>query len=79
MLTSIKTLGDITWLGWMGMVSILASVLTLTVAVGVQDRPTLAPQTGPWDRDVKLFAQASTVKGISAITNVLYAYAATPT
>ncbi|BEI80358.1 hypothetical protein CcaverHIS002_0108870 [Cutaneotrichosporon cavernicola] len=79
MLTSIKTLGNITWLGWVGMVSILASVLTLTVAVGVNDRPAAAPQTGPWDKDFKLFESATAVGGISAITNVLYAYAATPT
>ncbi|TXT11385.1 uncharacterized protein COLE_01795 [Cutaneotrichosporon oleaginosum] len=79
MLASIKTLGDITWLGWVGMVSILASVLTLTVAVGVNDRPAAAPQSGPWDKDFKLFGSADAVGGISAITNVLYAYAATPT
>ncbi|GMK54814.1 hypothetical protein CspeluHIS016_0114000 [Cutaneotrichosporon spelunceum] len=79
MLTSIKTLGNITWLGWVGMVSILASVLTLTVAVGVNERPASAPPTGPWDKDFKLFVNASAVGGITAITNVLYAYAATPT
>lgn len=78
-LCSIKTLGNITWLGWVGMVSILASVLTLTVAVGVNDRPAEAPQSGPWDKDFKVFGQANAVQGISAITNVLYAYAATPT
>jgi amino acid permease len=79
MLASIKTLGDITWLGWVGMVSILASVLTLTVAVGINDRPAAAPQTGPWDKNFLLFGSADAVGGISAITNVLYAYAATPT
>lgn len=77
-LASIKTLGNISWLGWVGMVSILASVLTLTVAVGVNDRPAAAPQTGPWDKDFKLFGKAGAVAGISSITNVLYAYAATP-
>lgn len=79
LLASIKTLGNITWLGWVGMASIIASVLTLTVAVGVNDRPAAAPQTGPWDKDFKVFGTANAVGGISAITNVLYAYAATPT
>lgn len=78
MLASIKTLGDITWLGWVGMVSILASVITLTVAVGVNDRPAEAPQTGPWDKDFKIAASTDAIGGIGAITNVLYAYAATP-
>lgn len=38
LLSSIPTLGQITWLGWVGVLSIFASIMTLTVAVGVQDR-----------------------------------------
>lgn len=79
LLCSIKTLGDITWLGWVGMISILASVITMTIACGVQDQPATAPTDRPWVKEVKIFATTDAVHGISAITNVLYAFAATPT
>ncbi|KAL1409087.1 hypothetical protein Q8F55_005911 [Vanrija albida] len=79
MCCSIRTMGEISWLGWIGVVSILVSVLTVTVAVGIQDRPSAAPPTGPWDKDFKVFAKADAITGITAITNCLFAFAATPT
>ncbi|KAH8165912.1 hypothetical protein CIB48_g2321 [Xylaria polymorpha] len=45
--SSIQTLGRITWLAWIGLVGILTALLTITIAVGVQDRPAAAPQDGP--------------------------------
>ncbi|WOO82647.1 N amino acid transport system protein [Vanrija pseudolonga] len=75
MACSIRTMGEISWLGWIGVVSILVSVLTVTVA----DRPSAAPPTGPWDKNFKVFAKADAITGISAITNSLFAFAATPT
>lgn len=79
LLCSIKTLGNITWLGWVGLISILASVITMTIACGVQEQPAAAPLHIPWVKQVKVFATTDAVHGIGAITNVLYAFAATPT
>ncbi len=48
----IQTLGKVSYIGWVGLVSIIVSVITVCIAVGVQDRPSAAPQTGPWDKDL---------------------------
>jgi hypothetical protein len=79
MLASIRTLGKITWLGWVGLVSIMAAILTLTIAVGVQERPDLAPQVGPWSKDLKITTAAEFGTAMSAINSILFAYAASPT
>ncbi|KAL1409086.1 hypothetical protein Q8F55_005910 [Vanrija albida] len=78
-LSSIRTLGNIQWLGWAGLISIAAAVLTMVVCVGIQDRPALAPQTGPWDKDIKIFAHPSFATAMTMVSAVLFAYAATPT
>jgi hypothetical protein len=53
-LASIQTLDRVSYIGWVGLTSIIVAVLTLTISVGVEDRPAAAPQTGPWDKDLIL-------------------------
>jgi succinate-acetate transporter protein len=53
-LASLKTLHKIAWVGWVGVFCIVCSVFTLMIAVGVQDRPSEAPPTGPWSTGVKV-------------------------
>lgn len=48
-LASIQTLGKISWLAWIGLAGILSAIFTLTIAVGVQDRPASAPKDGPFE------------------------------
>ncbi|TXT10596.1 hypothetical protein VHUM_02101 [Vanrija humicola] len=79
LLSSIRTLGNIQWLGWVGLLAIAASVLTMVVSVGVQDRPAAAPQTGAWDKDIKVFAHPPFATAMNMVSAVLFAYAATPT
>lgn len=76
---SIRTLGKVTWLGWFGLVCLLISVLILTIAVGVQDRPADAPLTGPWDKDFKVVATPTFAQAMVAVNTVLFSYGATPT
>ncbi|RAL07363.1 putative amino acid transporter (Mtr) [Aspergillus homomorphus CBS 101889] len=78
MLCSIRTLGKITWFAWIGLFSILTAILTVTIAVGVQDRPASAPTTGPWESDYELFKKPSFLEAISAISSLVFAYAGTP-
>lgn len=52
---SLRTLGGVKWIGWVGLISILSAVLVVTIAVGVGGRPSLAPQEGPWDKDVVIW------------------------
>ncbi len=51
-LASIQTLDRVSYIGWIGLVSIVGAVLTLAVSVGVEDRPAAAPATGPWDKNL---------------------------
>ncbi|KAL9616684.1 MAG: hypothetical protein Q9160_008472 [Pyrenula sp. 1 TL-2023] len=75
---SIQTLGRITWLAWVGIVCILASIFSLTVAVGLQDRPSTAPRTGPWTSDYQLFKSPSFTSAVTALASLIFAYAGTP-
>lgn len=54
-------------------------MLTLTVSVGVQDRPAAAPQDAVWVSDYKLVAQPSFRQAMSAISTLVFVYAGTPT
>ncbi|TXT10378.1 uncharacterized protein COLE_04312 [Cutaneotrichosporon oleaginosum] len=77
-LASIRTLGKISWLAWVGVTSIVVSILVLTISVGVQDRPSAAPQTGDWEPEIKLFGSPSFTSAISAIGTLVFSYAGTP-
>ncbi|WVR08402.1 hypothetical protein IAU60_005457 [Kwoniella sp. DSM 27419] len=74
---SIQTLGKISWLGWVGLISILASVITLMAAAGQTSRPSLAPP-GDFDIITEVAASPSFVDGINAVSIVVFAYAGTP-
>ncbi|KAF2019519.1 hypothetical protein BU24DRAFT_386456 [Aaosphaeria arxii CBS 175.79] len=76
---SIRTLGRISFIAWAGLASILASILLVTIAVGVQDRPAAAPSSGPWKSDYKLFGGPKFLDAASAISSLVFAYAGTTT
>ncbi|KAF5024074.1 hypothetical protein F66182_3870 [Fusarium sp. NRRL 66182] len=78
LLASVRTLGRISILAWVGLVCILTAIFTVTVAVGVQDRPAAAPQTGEWKSDYKIVNNPSFTQAISAISSLVFAYAGTP-
>jgi hypothetical protein len=50
LLASIQTLNKVGIVSWIGFVSVMAAIMIITVAVGIQDRPVTAPQVGPWDK-----------------------------
>ncbi|KIW45217.1 uncharacterized protein PV06_03619 [Exophiala oligosperma] len=77
-LGSIQTLGRISWLAWLGLTCILTAIITLTVAVGVQNRPSAAPQQGAWSSDYKLFNNPSFSDASAALSSLVFAYAGTP-
>jgi hypothetical protein len=53
------------------------TVFTVTIAVGVQDRPASAPQEGPWKPDFKLFANPSFAEAVTAEASIVFAYCGT--
>jgi hypothetical protein len=74
----IQTLDRISWLTWVGMGGIMAAILTMTVAVGVQDRPSLAPQTGPWDTGVVAVGSAGFVEATAALASIVFTWSGPP-
>lgn len=52
--------------------------MIVTIAVGLQDRPSAAPQTGVWVPDYKLFGHPSFTQAISSISTLIFAYSGTP-
>ncbi|BEJ18247.1 hypothetical protein CspHIS471_0705240 [Cutaneotrichosporon sp. HIS471] len=78
MFSSIRTLSKVSWVGWVGIASIVASVIALTVAVGLQDRPSEAPPTGPWDKGFMVFGHPSFAEAMGAINIILFSSSATP-
>lgn len=44
---SMRTLGSVKWIGWIGLTSMVVSILLVVGAVGSGNRPSPAPQTGP--------------------------------
>ncbi|KAF5660870.1 neutral amino acid permease [Fusarium heterosporum] len=77
-LSSIRTLGRMSWLAWVGVISIMVSVIMVTIATGVQERPAAAPQNDVWVSDYKLFNTPSFVQAASAICSLISAYGGTP-
>lgn len=55
------------------------SVIMVTIAVGVQDRPPTAPKTdGAWISDYKLVGNPSFTEAISGVSSIVFAYCGTP-
>ncbi|KAF9775051.1 hypothetical protein IL306_006876 [Fusarium sp. DS 682] len=78
---SIRTLGRISWLAWVGVISLMAAVYVVTIAVSIQDRPSAAPKTNledEWKSDYKLYNKPSFTEAMSAISTIVFAYAGTP-
>ncbi|UPK91738.1 hypothetical protein LCI18_002673 [Fusarium solani-melongenae] len=77
LLASIRTLGRISWLAWVGLAFILCSVFVVTISVGIQDRPAEAPQTGPWESDWQLIGHPTFSQGVAAVSTLIFACSAT--
>jgi amino acid permease len=75
---SIRTLDKVSWLAWVGLVALVTSIFVVTVAVGVQERPDLAPKDGVWKSDYKLFNSPTFAEAMSAIAAFIFAYCGTP-
>lgn len=78
LISCIQTLDKISFIGWIGVASIVSAVITLAAATGVQDRPSAAPQTGPFEITTKAAGHPGFVDGINAVSIIVFAYAGTP-
>ncbi|GAA5852864.1 hypothetical protein JCM8547_004713 [Rhodosporidiobolus lusitaniae] len=76
---SLRTLGSVRWIGWVGLASMVVSIMLVTIAVGAGGRPSPAPQEGPWDKGIVYFGNPSFADAMNAIANLLLSYAGTST
>ncbi|CAG8145210.1 unnamed protein product [Penicillium salamii] len=76
---SVRTLGRITWLAWVGLPCVIISVMIVTIAVSLQDRPSSAPKgDGPWTSDFKIVGSPTFVEGVTGVSNLIFAFSGTP-
>lgn len=78
LISSVQTLEKISWFSWVGAACIMTSVITLVAAVSRQERPSAAPKTGPWDRDIVVIGHPSFVAAMNAVATVFLSYAGGP-
>ncbi|GAA6034581.1 hypothetical protein JCM8097_005407 [Rhodosporidiobolus ruineniae] len=72
---SLRTLGSIKFVGWIGLASVVVSILLVTIAVGAGGRPSPAPQTGPWEKGIVYFGSPTFADAMSAISNIMLSFA----
>lgn len=90
-ISSIQTLSRLSWLGIVGATSIVVAgefkqiclvtyhpVMTLTIAVGLQERPDAAPVSGPWDKDFLLIGNPTVAEATAALGSIVYTLCGTP-
>ncbi|KAI9150051.1 N amino acid transport system [Paramyrothecium foliicola] len=75
---AVRTLHRLTWLAWIGVVSLLVATLIVAISVSVQDRPDAAPQQGDWVSDYKLIGYPSFDQAVAAVSTFVFAYGGTP-
>ncbi|KAK1992842.1 transmembrane amino acid transporter [Colletotrichum falcatum] len=78
-LSSLRTLGRISGLAWVGVTSIVVAVLTVTIAVSLQDRPAAAPRDDAvWRSDFKVVNTPTFAQAVGAVSSLVFSYAGTP-
>ncbi|KAF7543008.1 hypothetical protein G7Z17_g11093 [Cylindrodendrum hubeiense] len=79
LVASIRTLGKLAILTWIGFASIFTAVFIVVVGVTQVDRPAAAPQTGPYDLAVVAVGAPGFVAGLTAVINLFAGFGSTPT
>ncbi|PPJ60808.1 hypothetical protein CBER1_02324 [Cercospora berteroae] len=75
---SIQTLGKVSFIAWAGVIGILSAIFTLTIAVGVQDRPAAAPQEGPYESNYQITRNPTFAQAISSVSTIVFAFSCLP-
>ncbi|KAI5480311.1 hypothetical protein MNV49_001270 [Pseudohyphozyma bogoriensis] len=70
--SSIRTLSKVGWIMYIGAACILIALGTLVIAVGVEDRPSAAPATGPWSKDLQVVAKPSFIDAMNIISTLTF-------
>ncbi|SPO01220.1 related to neutral amino acid permease [Cephalotrichum gorgonifer] len=79
LIASIRTLGRLAILTWIGFGSIFIAVFIVVVGVTQVDRPAAAPQEGPLDMEVLAVGHPGFVPGLVSAINLFAGFGSTPT
>ncbi|KEZ39569.1 hypothetical protein SAPIO_CDS9472 [Scedosporium apiospermum] len=79
LVASIRTLGKLAILTWIGFASIFTAVFIVVVGVTQVDRPAAAPQEGPFNMEVVAVGSPTFIPGFVAAINLFAGYGSTPT
>ncbi|GAA6006488.1 uncharacterized protein JCM10292_003791 [Rhodotorula paludigena] len=74
---SLRTMGSVKWVGWVGLASMIVSIMLVTIAIPAGGRPSLAPQTGPLDLEIVIWGKPTFAEAMNAISNLVFSYAGT--
>ncbi|KAI9641909.1 hypothetical protein NHQ30_009777 [Ciborinia camelliae] len=77
--SSVRTLGKMAILTWIGFASIFTAVFVVVVGVTQVDRPAAAPQTGDFSLEVIAVGSPGFVTGLTAVINLFVGFGSTPT
>jgi amino acid transporter len=56
----------------------VTAIIGLAIAVGVEDRPAAAPQTGPWDANVIIVGHPGFYDGVTTVCTILFSFGGAP-
>ncbi|KAK5058751.1 hypothetical protein LTR84_011015 [Exophiala bonariae] len=79
LLSSIRTLGKLAILTWIGFASIFTAVFIVVVGVTIVDRPAAAPPNGPYELGVIAVGNPGFVPGLVAALNLFSGFGSTST
>ncbi|KAF2011825.1 hypothetical protein BU24DRAFT_435348 [Aaosphaeria arxii CBS 175.79] len=75
--SSVRTMSKIGMVAWIGLICIMVSLITLAISLS-QQRPVLAPQTGPWESDWKAIGSPSFTEVATAISSIIFSLSSPP-
>lgn len=72
---SLRKLSSVRWVGWIGLASMVVSIMLVTIAVGAGGRPATAPPSPlPWSKDIVYFGSPSFADAMNAVANLLLSW-----
>ncbi|KAG5757207.1 hypothetical protein H9Q69_000571 [Fusarium xylarioides] len=77
LLASIRTLGKIGWIAWVGIAGIMIAIFSVTIAVGVEERDSPAVISGN-STMFRLIAHPPFADAMAAVSSHIFAYAGVP-
>ncbi|KAL2814979.1 transmembrane amino acid transporter protein-domain-containing protein [Aspergillus granulosus] len=77
--TGFRSLEKVAWISWVGVAGIVFAIWIVAIAVLTQSRPAAAPSSGPINKAISAFPNATFSQAMAAVSNQLFALGASGT